>query len=98
LTDSIPISQSIITFRNSQGQECRGTLLKLTRQKVVMEVYNPYSIVQLSEVLANLKIVRGDSTIYNGRAVVSSVVNTGLMLIVSAPRVDVLEVCRYLAD
>lgn len=96
MTDSIPVSQSIITFRNSQGQESRGTLLKLTRHKVVMEVYNPYSIVQLSEVLANLKIVRGESTIYNGRAVVASLVNTGLMLVVSATLVDVLEDLRDL--
>ncbi|MGQ9425534.1 class I SAM-dependent methyltransferase [Gilvimarinus sp. F26214L] len=98
MTESIPISQSIITFRNSQGQESRGTLLKLTRHKVVMEVYNPYSIVQLSEVLANLKIVRGESTIYNGRAVVASLVNTGLMLVVSATLVDVLEDLRELQD
>lgn len=98
MTDSIPISQSIITFRNSQGQESRGTLLKLTRHKVVMEVYNPYSIVQLSEVLANLKIVRGESVIYNGRAVVASLVNTGLMLVVSATLVDVLEDLRDLHD
>lgn len=73
-------------------------LLKLTRHKVVMEVYNPYSIVQLSEVLANLKIVRGESTIYNGRAVVASLVNTGLMLIVSVTLVDVLEDLRDLHD
>lgn len=98
MTDTIPISQSIITFRNSQGQESRGTLLKLTRHKVVMEVYNPYSIVQLSEVLANLKIVRGENTIYNGRAVVASLVNTGLMLVVSATLVDVLEDLRGLHD
>jgi extracellular factor (EF) 3-hydroxypalmitic acid methyl ester biosynthesis protein len=98
LTDTIPISQSIINFRNSQGQESRGTLLKLTRHKVVMEVYNPYSIVQLSEVLANLKIVRGENTIYNGRAVVASLVNTGLMLVVSATLVDVLEDLRGLHD
>lgn len=98
MTDTIPISQSIITFRNSQGQESRGTLLKLTRHKVVMEVYNPYSIVQLSEVLANLKIMRGDAVIYNGRAVVASLVNTGLMLIVSATLVDVLEDLRELHD
>lgn len=98
MTDSIAISQSIITFHNSQGQESRGTLLKLTRHKVVMEVYNPYSIVQLSEVLANLKIIRGESTIYNGRAVVASLVNTGLMLVVSATLVDVLEDLRDLHD
>ncbi len=80
--------QSHITFRNSQGESARGTLLKLERTTVVFEVYNPYSIVQLSEVLTNLTIRRGDSPIYNGRAVVSNLVNTGLLLILSATFLD----------
>ena len=80
--------QSHITFRNSQGESARGTLLKLERTTVVFEVYNPYSIVQLSEVLSNLTIRRGESPIYNGRAVVSNLVNTGLMLILSATFLD----------
>lgn len=76
--------RNVITFRNSQGEKARGTLMKLTRSTVVMEVYNPYSIVQLSEVLEGLTIYRGDRVVYEGRAVVSNLVNTGLMLIVSA--------------
>lgn len=66
----------------------RGTLLKLTRETVVMEVYNPYSIVQLSEVLQELSIRRGDRVIYQGRGVVANLVNTGLMLIISVTLVD----------
>lgn len=85
------ISNSIsdlITFSNSQGTPARGTLLRVSRTAVVFEVYNPYSIVQLSEVLQNLVIRRGDDPVYRGKAVVSSLVNTGLMLIVSATLVD----------
>jgi len=78
----------LITFRNSQGLNVHGTLLKLTRTSLVFEVYNPYSIVQLSEVLNNVIISRGERDIYEGRAVVSNLVNTGLMLIVSATLVD----------
>ncbi len=80
--------QSLITFRNSQGEAARGTLIKLERTTVVFEVYNPYSIVQLSEVLTDLTIRRGDEPIYQGRATVSNLVNTGLMLIVSASFID----------
>ena len=54
--------QSLVTFRNSQGESARGTLLKLDRTTAVFEVYNPYSIVQLSEVLNQLVIRRGDSS------------------------------------
>lgn len=75
--------QSLVTFRNSQDLSVRGTILRLSRSIVVFEVYNPYSIVQLSEVLDHFVIRRGEREIYNGRAVVSNLVNTGLMLIVS---------------
>lgn len=80
--------QSLVTFKNSQGEAARGTLLKFARTTVVFEVYNPYSIVQLSEVLSDLTIRRGDEPIYQGRAIVSNLVNTGLMLIVSARFID----------
>ncbi len=80
--------QSLVNFQNSQGDRARGTLLKLSRSTVVFEVYNPYSIVQLSEVLETFTIRRGDRIIYEGRAVVSNLVNTGLMLIVSVTLVD----------
>ena len=39
---------TFIICRNSQGTEFRATLLRLTRYTVVFEVYNPYSILQLS--------------------------------------------------
>lgn len=81
-------AQSLITFKNSQGVEARGTLLSLSRTKIVFEVYNPYSIVQLSEALERITVRRGDSVIYRGRGVVSSLVNTGLMLVVSVTPVD----------
>lgn len=81
-------TNSLVTFRNSQGVEARGTLLKLSRTTIVLEIYNPYSIVQLSEVLEGLVVRRGERVIYEGRAVISNLVNTGLMLIASATLVD----------
>jgi extracellular factor (EF) 3-hydroxypalmitic acid methyl ester biosynthesis protein len=62
--------------------------MKLSRTSLVLEVYNPYSIVQLSEVLDQLTIHRKDRVVYQGRAVVNNLVNTGLMLIVSATLID----------
>lgn len=78
----------MVAFRNSQGVQATGTLVHLTRNMVVFEVYNPYSIVQLSEVLDDFRVMRGERTIYSGRTVVSNLVSTGLMLIVSATLVD----------
>lgn len=79
---------SLIAFRNSRGVSGRGTVLHVTRNLVVFEVYNPYSIIQMSEVLQELQILRGERTLYAGRAVISNIVATGLMLIVSATLVD----------
>ncbi len=78
----------LVTFKNSQGLKARGTLLKLSQNFIVFEVYNPYSIVQLSEVLTDLIITRSDKQIYNGKAVITNIVNTGIVLIVSATLSD----------
>ncbi len=53
-----------------------------------MEIYNPYSIVQVSEVLSDLTIRSGERSIYKGKAVVTSLLNTGLMAVVSVVLVD----------
>ena len=82
------VVHNIVTFKNSQGAEARGTLMKLTRTSIVLEVYNPYSIVQLSEILQEVTIRRNDRVVYKGGAIVNNLVNTGLMLIVSATLVD----------
>jgi extracellular factor (EF) 3-hydroxypalmitic acid methyl ester biosynthesis protein len=42
----------------------------------------------MSEVLKNLQILRGERVLYSGRAVISNIVATGLMVIVSATLVD----------
>ncbi|HEX2230339.1 MAG TPA: class I SAM-dependent methyltransferase, partial [Candidatus Binatia bacterium] len=75
---------SIIVGSSSQGYEVRATPLRITRHVVVFEVYNPYSIVQLSEVLQEFKIIVNDRMIYSGRATVSSLVNTGIVVVCEA--------------
>jgi extracellular factor (EF) 3-hydroxypalmitic acid methyl ester biosynthesis protein len=78
----------VITFRNSQGEAVRGTLTSIQRRSLVIEIYNPYSIVQVSEVLADLTIRSGERSIYKGKAVVTSLLNTGLMAVVSVVLID----------
>jgi extracellular factor (EF) 3-hydroxypalmitic acid methyl ester biosynthesis protein len=75
---------SFIVCRNSQGVEIRATPLRMTRYLVVFEVYNPYSILQLSEVLQEFKIFMNEKMVYSGRAIVSNLVNTGIVLICEA--------------
>lgn len=82
------LTSSLVSFRNSQGLEARGSLMRLSRQQAMFEIYNPYSIVQLSEVLTDLRINQGEREVYRGRAVVTGLLNTGLMLIVTVSLVD----------
>jgi extracellular factor (EF) 3-hydroxypalmitic acid methyl ester biosynthesis protein len=79
----------VISFKNSQGETARGTLTNIQRRSLVMEVYNPYSIVQVSEVLSDLTIRAGsEQVIYQGKAFINGLVNTGLMAIVSVTLID----------
>lgn len=79
---------AVITFRNSQGEVVRGVLTNHQRRSLVMEIYNPYSIVQVSEVLSELTVRAGDRPVYRGKAVVVSLLNTGLMAVVSVTLID----------
>jgi len=82
------VRDTFIVCRNSQGTEVRATPLRLTRFMAVFEVYNPYSILQLSEVLDEFKIIMNDRLVYTGRAVVSNLVNTGIVLVCEATLED----------
>ncbi|MDQ8186586.1 methyltransferase [Pelagicoccus sp. SDUM812002] len=77
-------NESIIICRNSQGTQLRATLMRMTRYLVTFEVYNPYSILQLSEVLGEFEIIINSRKVYSGRAIVSNMVNTGLVLVCEA--------------
>src|SRR5262245_47930106 len=79
---------AVITFRNSQGETSCGVLTNHQRRSLVMEIYNPYSIVQVSEVLSELTVRAGERAIYRGKAVVVSLLNTGLMAVVSVTLID----------
>lgn len=79
---------SVVAFTNTSGISGRGTLIHISRSLAVFEVYNPFSLIQLSEVLQELCILRGERVIYRGRGVVTSLVTTGLMVIASVTLID----------
>jgi extracellular factor (EF) 3-hydroxypalmitic acid methyl ester biosynthesis protein len=73
--------ESFLVCRNSQGNQFRATILRLTRYSVAFEVYNPYSILQTSEVLSDFQIFINTQIVYAGRATVRSLINTGIYLV-----------------
>ncbi|TWI68947.1 extracellular factor (EF) 3-hydroxypalmitic acid methyl ester biosynthesis protein [Pseudoduganella lurida] len=78
----------VVSFFNTQGESVRATIVNLQRRSLVMEVYNPWSIVQVSEVLSELTVRMGARNAYVGKAVVISMVNTGLTAMVSVSLTD----------
>lgn len=78
----------VVSFVNAHGDAARGTIVNLERRALVLEVYNPHSIVQVSEVLSDLTIRLGAAQAYAGKAVVTSLVNTGLTAVVSLRLID----------
>jgi len=79
---------SLVAFTNTSGISGRGTLIHISRAVAVFEVYNPFSLIQLSEVLKEISVMRGERVIYRGRGVVTSLVTTGLMVIASVTLID----------
>jgi extracellular factor (EF) 3-hydroxypalmitic acid methyl ester biosynthesis protein len=75
---------NLVICQSSQGIEIRASLLRLTRYVAVLEVYNPSLVLQASEVLGDFKIIINERTIYAGRAIVTSLVNTGTVIVCEA--------------
>ncbi len=73
-----------VSFETNRGKAIRGTLHKVSRQRVIFEVYDPFLVLRTSEVLSNFVIRRGRDMPYQGDAIVTDVVNTSTLLIISA--------------
>ncbi|MGJ8656954.1 MAG: SAM-dependent methyltransferase [Akkermansiaceae bacterium] len=73
--------EKTISCHNSNGEAIQASLLNLSRYSASFEVYNPYSIMQLSEVLQDFQIKMQGKLIYEGEAVVSGLINTGVLVV-----------------
>lgn len=80
--------EPLVSFRNAAGEAARGTIVSLQRKSLVMEIYNPYAILQVSEVLSEVTVRLGTAIAYQGKAVVVSLVNTGLTAVASVTLID----------
>src|SRR6266542_6513010 len=82
-TTASAVAENWVTGQSSQGNEIRATVLRLTRDLVVFEIYSPY-LLRLSEALTDFKILVGENAVFSGRAVVNNLLNTGTVVIVEA--------------
>jgi extracellular factor (EF) 3-hydroxypalmitic acid methyl ester biosynthesis protein len=70
-----------VACKNSQGVAITANVLRLRRYTASFEVYNPYSILQLSEVLTDFRIRLNERVVFSGKAVVSGIINTGFVIV-----------------
>lgn len=73
-----------IFCQNSEGFDITAVPLRLTQWMVVMELYNPEVVLQLSEVLHDFKISLHQRVVYSGKAVVRNLIQVGAALICEA--------------
>ena len=76
-----PLLSSVVVCRTHQGEEITADILRLRRYSAAFEVYDPNSILQVSEVLREFRIRVGDKLVYDGKAVISGLINTGTVQI-----------------
>src|SRR6266550_4545732 len=77
-------NESVVLGTTSQGGELRGNALRLSRHSAAFEIYDCRLVLRLSEVLTDFKIAANGRKIYSGRAVVSSVLNMGTLIVCEA--------------
>src|SRR6185369_9085328 len=80
--------ESVVAFQTSQGMEVRAGLLRLDRFQAVFEIQSQSGILHHSEVLSEFSIFVNDRLVYSGRAVIKTLVNTGLMVVCEAALED----------
>jgi extracellular factor (EF) 3-hydroxypalmitic acid methyl ester biosynthesis protein len=74
------VRDSWVVFDHSQGAEV-GRLLRFTRHVAVFETYAPSSVLQMSQVLGDFKILLYGQTVYSGRGVIRSLIHAGVAFV-----------------
>ena len=72
-----PLNEYWVIYQNSQGIDNRATLVRLSELVAVFEIYPAAGVLRVSEVLPVFSILLSDKPVYSGRAVITSLVNTG---------------------
>jgi extracellular factor (EF) 3-hydroxypalmitic acid methyl ester biosynthesis protein len=93
--------ESLVIFKTRQGVIIQANVTRLTRHAVVFELPDPSRIFQASDVLDHFEIKLNDRAIYAGPAVITSVVNTGMVLVCEVALQDTnldLSAMRACAD
>lgn len=75
------VEESLVLFQAGQDAELRGKPLRMTRFAAAFELYGDEDRLRLSEALHCFRIMVRGRTIYAGRAVMRSLIETGPLLV-----------------
>jgi len=75
--DTIVGTETYVSGRIKDGGEFQSPLVKLSRHRVVFEIFHTPAEFRTSLVLGDFRIVVDEQTVYQGRAVISSLINVG---------------------
>ncbi len=82
------VEDGVVLFADSLGLENHARLHRVTRHLAVIELLNPATVLQVSEVLREFRIILRDRTAYSGRATVKNLLHTGLTTLCEATLED----------
>ncbi|HEV2329049.1 MAG TPA: class I SAM-dependent methyltransferase [Verrucomicrobiae bacterium] len=88
--EPVDIEENSVTFKTAERVALRGMPVRVQRQAIVFELYNPHAIPLLSESLADFRIILQRRQVYSGHAVVSNVVDAGTRIICES-RLEALD-------
>jgi extracellular factor (EF) 3-hydroxypalmitic acid methyl ester biosynthesis protein len=75
--DNALANESWVVFQDADLVETRALLRRFDRHTVVFEHYSLDTVLRVSQVLSNFKIVCRGTTIYSGRVLIRSLINAG---------------------
>jgi extracellular factor (EF) 3-hydroxypalmitic acid methyl ester biosynthesis protein len=75
------VKENQVTFQRANNSYLTGKPVRVTRHSVIFELYSPEITPQSSEVLTEFTVKLQDCSLYVGRAVVRSIVNTGTTVV-----------------
>lgn len=82
----------LASFKLASGAEMRGQLVRVRASEATFETFGADEPLRVSEVLTQFKIVAGELVVYEGNAIVQSIISTGSSMVhvvtLSSPVLD----------
>ena len=72
-----PVSEAVVVGVTSHGADVRGNVMRWTASSVIFETPATGAALCLSEAIEDFRVLQQEKTLYSGRVVVRSVIDTG---------------------